>query len=170
MSEPSSTSSSSSDSPAGSAGSAGSTSHPRLAHVGLTVSDLDRAIAFYQAALGAEVSERGSDGRRSWAFLEVDGDEALTLWQLGDGEPTTPGLHHLAFQMPDEATLRAAHQSLAELDTPFVYVGVVPHAEGSPSAGIFFLDGDGLQVEMYADLVSTDATAPNGSNPTCGFF
>lgn len=150
--------------------SPGSTGHPRLAHVGLAVSDLDRAIAFYQAAVGAEVTERGCDGERSWAFLEVGGTEAVTLWQVGDAETTTAGLHHLAFQVRDEAALRRAQQTLAELDTPFVYGGLVPHAEGSESAGVFFLDGDGLQVELYADVVVTDEPPPNGAAPTCGFF
>ena len=145
-------------------------SRVRLAHVGLTVPCLDRAVAFYMAALGAEVTERGSSQHAAWAFLEVGGVEALTLWQLPPGEGGAAGLHHLGFEVDGEVALRAAQQLLEALDTPFVYGGVVPHAQGATSAGLFFLDGDGLQVEIFADGLAADQPAPNAPTPTCGFF
>lgn len=84
-------------------------------HVGITVSDLNRAIDFYKNVLGLEVGERwefesdatlGSSMRlpRKVAFIKVDDsrlellDHAERTKARPEGLPgTTVGIHHIAF-------------------------------------------------------------------------
>jgi lactoylglutathione lyase len=47
--------------------------------------------------------------------------------------------------------------------------GVVAHAEGSASGGVFFTDPDGIRLEIYAPTGS-EGHAPHQDGPTCGFF
>src|SRR4051795_6931022 len=70
-------------------------------HIGLSVTDLDRSLAFYQDVLNLDVLQR-SEAPGRFAFLGAGGRLFLTLWQQsGAGyEPRHAGLHHLAFQVP----------------------------------------------------------------------
>src|SRR2546426_6994735 len=84
--------------------------HPqtRIGHVHLTVSDLDRALAFYRDVLGFEVTSRHG---RDAVFLSAGGHHhpiGLNTW-AGRGAsapaPGTPGLYHFAVLYPDRQTL-----------------------------------------------------------------
>ena len=141
-------------------------------HVGLNVSDLDRSTAFYRAVLGLEVQPRGSEPERRWAFLGRDGRLLVTLWQQSSGRfPTSsPGLHHLSFQVEDIEQVRGVESVLRSLSAEFAHDGVVPHGEGAASGGIFFTDPDGIRLEVYAPTGADTAPAPTPDAPTCGFF
>jgi catechol-2,3-dioxygenase len=141
-------------------------------HVGLNVTDLDRSLPFYVRVFGFEVQSEGKEEGRRWAFLGRDGRLVLTLWQQADTVfPTySAGLHHLSFQVDSIEEVRAAEAVLRELDAEFRYDGIVPHAEGMSSGGIFFTDPDGIRLEIYAPSGAEAAHAPSGSAPTCGFF
>jgi lactoylglutathione lyase len=141
-------------------------------HVGLNVTDLDRSVAFYRTALGLEVLGESRDAGRRYAFLGHDGTLLITLWEQSAGRfPTAlPGLHHLAFQMPDLDAVRRAEAALRELGATFVHEGIVAHGEGAPSGGVFFEDPDGIRLEIYAPSGAQDRPAPTGQAPTCGFF
>jgi len=141
-------------------------------HVGLNVVDLDRSLAFYQQAFGFEVAAEGSEADRRWAFLAADGRLVVTLWQQSEGRfsPSSPGLHHLSFQVDDADAVRAAEARLRSMGTDFLYDGIVPHAESATSGGIFFSDPDGTRLEIYAPSGAEDGVAPSGAAPTCGFF
>ncbi|ANE80364.1 glyoxalase [Mycobacterium adipatum] len=147
---------------------------PQLApgHVGLNVTDLTRSVDFYRSALGFEQLGISDTGDRRFAFLGVDGDLRLTLWQQSDGEFSgrTPGLHHLAFRVDTIEQVRAVQSVLDELGVRFAHDGVVAHGEGTSSGGIFFTDPDGIRLEVYAPSGAEAAPAPNGESPTCGFF
>ena len=147
---------------------------PQLApgHVGLNVTDLERSIDFYRRALGFEQIHAKSDGDRRYAFLGLDGTLRLTLWQQSDGEfcTATPGLHHLAFLVESGDQVRAAEAALKELGVPFSYDGVVVHADGMESGGIFFTDPDGIRLEVYSPTGVAAEPSPHGADPTCGFF
>jgi catechol 2,3-dioxygenase-like lactoylglutathione lyase family enzyme len=141
-------------------------------HVGLNVTDLSRSLDFYRRVFGFEVMGDSHDGERSFAFLGRSGKLLVTLWQQskGDFSAAAPGLHHLSFQVDSIDDVRAAEAALRELSATFVYDGVVPHAEGAASGGIFFTDPDGIRLEIYAPTGAAGTTAPSGAAPTCGFF
>jgi lactoylglutathione lyase len=143
-------------------------------HVGLNVTDLARSIGFYRQVFGFEVLGGGeqTDGDRRWAFLGLDGTLIVTLWQQSDGRfpADRPGLHHLAFQVPDAEAVERAEATLRELGADLTHDGIVPHGEGSASGGLFFTDPDGIRLEIYAPSVTATAPVPTPGAPTCGFF
>jgi catechol 2,3-dioxygenase len=78
-----------------------------IGHVHLKVSDLARALAFYQGVLGFEVTQLMGD---SAAFLSAGGYHhhiGLNTWE-SRGAPAPPagttGLYHVAIRYPDRAT------------------------------------------------------------------
>ncbi len=149
--------------------------HPvvRTGHVGLNVSDLSRSREFYRQALGLEVLGESADAARSWAFLGHGANVMLTLWRQSSGSfPTDrPGLHHLSFQVDSVEQVREAEQRLRTLGARIHHGGIVPHAEGRDSGGIFFEDPDGIRLEVFASTgAAAQGTAPHGAAPTCGFF
>ncbi|MFE3027063.1 VOC family protein [Nocardia tengchongensis] len=141
-------------------------------HIGLNVTDLDRSVSFYRRALGFEQLGAGGEGAQRFAFLGRDGQLQVTLWQQSDGEfsAKTPGLHHLSFQVDTIEQVRAVETALKGLDVAFAHDGVVAHGEGAASGGIFFIDPDGIRLEVYAPSGAEHAPAPSGAAPTCGFF
>ncbi|GAA4515548.1 MULTISPECIES: VOC family protein [Nonomuraea] len=144
----------------------------KTGHVGLNVTDLTRSIAFYRQVFGFDVLGEQAEGDRRFAFLGRDGGLMVTLWQQSDGgfAADRPGLHHLAFQVPDIEAVRLAEATLRDLGVPLVYDGVVPHGEGASSGGVFFTDPDGIRLEIYAPTGADTAPAPTQGAPTCGFF
>ncbi|MFE3798731.1 VOC family protein [Nocardia tengchongensis] len=141
-------------------------------HIGLNVTDLDRSVSFYRRALGFEQLRAGGEGAQRFAFLGRDGQLQVTLWQQSNGEfsAKTPGLHHLSFQVDTIEQVRAVETALKDLDVAFAHDGVVAHGEGAASGGIFFIDPDGIRLEVYAPSGAEHAPAPSGAAPTCGFF
>jgi lactoylglutathione lyase len=142
-------------------------------HIGLNVTDLDRSAAFYRAVFGFAVMGEGTDPARRYAFLGDGGRLILTLWQQADDRfaPRRAGLHHLAFQVETIEQVRDAERRVRDLGTPLYHGGVVPHAEGAQSGGIFFDDPDGTRLEIYAPSGADSANAaPTQDAPTCGFF
>ncbi|MEE1930091.1 VOC family protein [Streptomyces sp. TRM 70351] len=152
--------------------SAPATLAPQTGHIGLNVTDLERSLPFYTRVLGLQLQAEGKDEARRWAFLGRDGRLVLTLWQQGDAgfSAATAGLHHLSFEVGAIEEVEAAERLLRELGAEFRYDGVVPHGEGVSSGGIFFLDPDGIRLEIYAPSGADTAPAPSGAAPTCGFF
>lgn len=144
----------------------------RTGHIGLNVTDLGRSLGFYADVLGFEVIGEGKEEGRRYAFLGQEGQLLLTLWQQAEGayDPGRAGLHHLAFEADSIDRVRAAETALKERGASFAYEGVVPHAEGAVSGGIFFHDPDGTRLEIYARSGAEGAQAPTESAPTCGFF
>lgn len=141
-------------------------------HVGLNVSDLERSSTFYQRLLGLSVAKEGTDAAQRWVFLARDGRLVVTLFQQSSGtfSTSTPGLHHLSFQVEDMAQVHAAEQIARELGAEFFHDSIVAHSEGADSGGIFFADPDGIRLEIFAATGAAEAPAPSGEAPTCGFF
>ena len=142
-------------------------------HVGINVTDLDRSAAFYRTVFGFAVMGEGTDPAHRYAFLG-DGDRlVLTLWQQADDRfaPRQAGLHHLAFQVDSIEQVRDAERRVRTAGVHLYHDGIVPHAEGAQSGGIYFEDPDGTRLEIYAPSGAGDANpAPAHDAPTCGFF
>jgi catechol 2,3-dioxygenase len=121
----------------------------RIGHVHLTVSDLDRALAFYRDALGFEVTARyGKDA----VFLSAGGYHhhiGLNTW-AGRGAPRPPqgttGLYHFAVLYPDRGALARAIRRL--LDHGVQLEGASDHGV---SEAVYLRDPDGNGVELYRD-------------------
>jgi len=138
--------------------------HPdtRIGHVHLTVSDLDRALAFYRDVLGFEVTAwYGRDA----VFLSAGGYHhhvGLNTW-AGRGAaqppPGTTGLYHFAILYPDRAALAGAVRRV--LDHGVRLEGAADHGV---SEAVYLRDPDGNGVELYRDRPEREwPRAPDGS-------
>ena len=120
-----------------------------IGHVHLKVADLERATAFYQGAIGLEVTQRyGSQA----VFLSADGYHhhvALNTWESRGGtQPAagTTGLYHVAFLYPTASELaRAVRRAVA------FGVRLEGAADHGVSWAVYFRDPDGNGIELYWD-------------------
>ena len=117
-----------------------------LGAVSLTVSDLGRARAFYETALGLSVGE-ADDG--SLAFAVPGGAELVRL----HGDPSAPaldrraaGLYHQAILFSSRLDLAHALARLAE--ARWSLDGVADHLV---SEALYLSDPDGNGIELYRD-------------------
>jgi catechol 2,3-dioxygenase len=116
----------------------------RLGAVHLTVTDLDRAVAFYEGAIGLGLHRRGS----GVAAMGVGGEDLLVLHE----EPGSrragrhAGLYHYALLFPSREELARAALRLAATGTPIQ--GASDH--GTHEA-IYLPDPDGNGIELAAD-------------------
>ena len=144
----------------------------KICYLELPARDIAESARFYQEVFGlTAVGESREDGRR-FAFLSQEDKLLLTLWQQAEGrfEKRHPGLHHLSFQVASIQEVQKAAQKLKALNVPLIYGGIVPHAEGAQSGGLYFEDPDGIRLEIYAPTGAGDHAAPTPGAPSCGFF
>ena len=115
---------------------------------------------------------KSSEPGRTFAFLGDDVRLVLTLWQQSEGtfQAHVPGLHHLSFEVKSIVEVQEAEQRLRRIGARLLYEGIVPHAEGASSGGIFFEDPDGVRLEIYSPTGAGDRSAPTTDAPSCGFF
>lgn len=141
-------------------------------HVGINVTDLDRAVRFYERVFGFTLGGRSDEDARRFAFLKSGDTLVLTLWQQSEGrfDATRPGLHHLSFRVPTLSDVRTAEARVREAGGRFLYEGAVPHGEGASSGGIFFEDPDGTRLEIFTSDGLQQGHAPTAGAPSCGFF
>ena len=137
-----------------------------LEHVNLTVANLERSIEFYRQALGLEVRWRGStsDGRPA-AHVGLD----RCYLALFEGESVEPapapnyeraGINHLGFVVQDLALSKARLAAL----------GVQPHFEPdySPGRRLYFMDPNGIEIELVQYETPDEATSQAGDAPQAG--
>ena len=88
----------------------------RLGTVHLTVSDLDRSVAFYESAIGLQLHRR-EDGT---AAMGVGGEDLLVLYEEPDARRAGrhAGLYHYALLFSTREELARAAVRLAATKTP----------------------------------------------------
>lgn len=97
--------------------------HPVIAHIGIAVSDLDAAAAFYRDVLGlAPLPPESAGGATIVSFALGDAQVELLAPQSPDGPIARflarrgPGVHHVCYRVRDlEAALAACRQAGYEL-------------------------------------------------------
>jgi catechol 2,3-dioxygenase len=116
----------------------------RLGAVHLTVSDLDRAVAYYQDAIGLRVHRR----ENGVAALGAGGEDVLVLTEEPGARPPGrhAGLYHFALLHPSREELARAVLRLAARRTP-----VDGASDHGVSEAIYLADPDGNGIELYAD-------------------
>jgi lactoylglutathione lyase len=126
----------------------------------LTVSDLDRSIAFYRDTLGLALARVFEDRRVAFFWIGAPGKSMLGLWESGSG-PNRMHLH-IAFDVDLDALLNAGAALQAAGIAPLDFNGqpaVEPQVLAwMPAASIYFRDPDGHLLEFISML--EDAPAP----------
>src|SRR5579883_541168 len=87
-----------------------------ISHAHLKVRDLDRAVDFYTRFFNLKVVERVQN---HYAFLTGSGvHHEIALQSVGprapQPHPLGTGLYHIAFEVPDKASLARSYQTLTE--------------------------------------------------------
>ena len=127
-----------------------------LAHVVLRVKELDRSVEFYVRVLGLEVTS--TPGKRM-AFLSAPQQKVksheLGLLALGSEimptEKNRVGLYHVAWQMDTLNELESFHAHLVNEE-----VKIVGYGDHGISMGIYFLDPDGNEIEVFYELSKSE--------------
>jgi catechol 2,3-dioxygenase len=115
----------------------------RLGAVHLTVSDLDRSVAFYEGAIGLKLHRR-EDGV---AAMGVGGEDLLVLYEESDARRAGhhAGLYHYAL-------LHSSREELARTATRLISTGT--YIQGASDHGtheaIYLPDPDGNGIELAA--------------------
>ena len=127
------------------------TEFPALAHVAVTVTDLDRSIPWYEALFGSKPVLDEDTGPFRHVVWAVGSGNLVGLHQfpaLADSAPfeeRRPGLDHVSFACATRADLEAWAARLDELG--------VPHGEivdASYGSGVSFRDPDNIALEFFA--------------------
>jgi catechol 2,3-dioxygenase len=123
-----------------------------IGHVNLTVTDLERSLAFYRDLLGLHVTQRDEQS----AFLAC-GDYhhhvALNRWDAAAiaPPPHSSGLHHFALRLPDTTALAAVVARL--LREGHELLGATDHGV---NLAVYLRDPDGNGVELMVDRPSAE--------------
>jgi catechol 2,3-dioxygenase len=124
--------------------------HPQvhIGHVHLKVSDLDRAIGFYNGVLGFDVVQRMPGA----AFLSAGGYHhhiGLNTWESGGGHAPpagSTGLYHFAIRYPTRGALGDALRRLVENR-----ISLDAASDHGVSEALYLRDPDGNGLELYWD-------------------
>ncbi len=120
-----------------------------IGHVHLKVSDIDRALAFYQDVLGFELMQRYGDQA---AFISAGGYHhhiGLNTWESCGGSPPprgSTGLFHVAIRYPTRRALAVALRGVLDAGVPID--GASDHGV---SEAIYLRDPDQNGIELYRD-------------------
>jgi catechol 2,3-dioxygenase len=115
-----------------------------IGDVHLTISDLDRSVAFYTERLGFRVHRRDNHS----AALGAGAADLLVLVQVPEARRVrgTTGLYHFAILVPSRTDLSRSLRRLLETDTRMQ--GVADHGV---SEALYLADPDGNGIEIYRD-------------------
>ncbi len=116
----------------------------KLGFVHLTVSNLERSLAYYQNSLGFQLRHRNSDT----AYLGAGGPDLLALTERPGAirYRNATGLYHFAILTPSRLELAQVIRRVAETRTPVQ--GASDHLF---SEALYLGDPDGNGIEIYCD-------------------
>jgi len=125
------------------------------AHVDLACRDIDASIAFYRAVLdplglGEEVNFPGERGE-TIHYLRFPRGGSIGLRQASEeGEPRlyAPGLHHLAFAVESPGDVHVAHDAAVAAGAEVLHAPQAWPEYHPDYFATFFLDPDGIRVEV----------------------
>jgi lactoylglutathione lyase len=143
----------------------------RIAHVGVTVADLEASLAFYRDVLGFVETWRGSrDGKTlSWVNLRVpDGEDYVEL-MLVDEPPTRERLftlHHICLDVPDVAKTAAVLSGRPRPKTAKEPQAMRVGINGKRQINLF--DPDGTRVEVMEPQTADGKPVPPSDAPPPG--
>ena len=125
--------------------------YPTIAHVTLTVSDLDRTVPWYEQLFDATMLRDDSPGPYRRAILIIGGGSVIGFNQFPDPADSLPfnerrvGLDHLSFACDSRSELETWQARLDELG--ITNRGVVDASYGS---ALSFRDPDNIALEFFA--------------------
>lgn len=120
----------------------------------LSVSDLDRSVAFYRDVVGLQLALEMPERGAAFFWIAAPGEAMLGLWSLGDA-PLGLTLH-VAFEAPLDDVLGAPAYLRSLGVTPLSFFATEadePSVIGwMPAAAVYFRDPDGHLLEYLAML------------------
>ena len=133
----------------------------QLGHLVIKVRDLDRAEDFYTRVMGLSVTEK-RPGRMIFMSANTDMSHELAIVGLGDGAPgpedTRVGLAHMAWQMETFEDLKELYQRIKDNNMRIKHI-----SDHGVSLGVYFLDHDDNEVEVYYELPKSEWVKVDGN-------
>lgn len=135
----------------------GAHSPRQIDHVNIAARDVDATVEALSSALGLQLSDlhhvEGSGNVGAWMRAGERHHDFAVIRNRADG------LHHVAYQLADAATMVTFADHLASLGTPAEY-GVGRHGPGS-NLFLYVRDPAGNRVELTADMAFVPVGAPH---------
>ncbi len=126
-----------------------------IGHLVLNVSDVARSTAFYRDVVGFQVSRYGPDGNRTFLTCGATHHNLALFKAPAGAQPRQKGqigLNHFAFKVESYQALQQAHQRLVEAHA------VIDHmVDHGLSLSVYFLDPDGIMMELFCDTFDKQA-------------
>ena len=139
-----------------------------LGHVVMRVRDMDRSLDFYTQVMGLTIMERSSSGT---VFMSADTEKSheLAIRAIGidanGPDHSVIGQAHMAWQMESFEDLQELYFRLKENDVRIIRIG-----DHGVSLGVYILDPDDNEIEVYYELPKSDWKSPEGKGLFGGNF
>ena len=126
-----------------------------IGHIVLNVSDVERSTTFYRDVVGFKVARYRPDG--SGAFLTCGVvHHNLALFKAPEGaQPRQKGqigLNHFAFKVESYEALQKAYERLVASGATIDHL-----TDHGMTRSVYFLDPDGIAMELFCDTYDTEA-------------
>jgi catechol 2,3-dioxygenase len=126
-----------------------------IGHLVLNVTDVERSTAFYRDVVGFQVARYRPNGTGTFLTCGVV-HHNLALFKAPEGAQPVQrgqiGLNHFAFKVENYPVLQAAHERLVEAGATIDHI--VDHGM---TRSVYFLDPDGIEMELFCDTFDTEA-------------
>ena len=120
----------------------------KLGHIVLRVRDLEASERFYTDVLGLHVNTKIPG---MMTFMSASDDSSHELGLMAIRNPASfngpQGIYHYAWQMESLEDLQAIYRHLKQSDVKIVGIG-----DHGISLGVYVMDPDGYQIEIFYEL------------------